>query len=97
MMEVAMKKSIKMDWRSFINGLDVRFPEKGAEAPDSEMLEEGEDIIGNLTRLTLDIFIFDNDEIENAFMMQNEKMRIYQDISLKDSMALVARNKKKKG
>lgn len=87
-----------VNWSKVINEMTGPFPEVGDEAPDLEKLPQeanAKDMIGNLTRLTLDIFIFDNDEIEQAYMMQNESMRIYEDISLKDSMELVKRGKKK--
>lgn len=88
-----------INWPKVVNSLNVAFPEVGDEAPEIEMLPQeiaASDVIGNLTRITLDIFVFDNEDLESAFMMQNEKMRIYQNISLQDSLDLVARGKNKK-
>lgn len=93
-------KPLNIDWSKIINDLDVEFPEEGDNPPDIEMYPPQEidnsQVIGDLTRLSLDIFIFDNDDIPQAYMFQNENMRIYQDISLKDSLALAKRAKKKK-
>jgi len=89
----------KIDWAKTINSMTVPFPETGKAAPEKETIlksEEMADIVGTCTRLTLDIFIFDNDDLEQAFMMQNDKIRIYQDITLGDTVALANKSKKKK-
>lgn len=88
----------KLDWAKIINNMDVEFPEEGDEAPEEESILPAVSLtetIGTLTRLTMDIFIFDNDELEQAYMMQNDKMRIYTDISLKDAVAMHNKSKKK--
>lgn len=89
----------KVDWAKFVNNLNVEFPEIGDDAPEEEMISKSEDLadtVGTLTRLTLDIFIFDNDELEQAYMMQNDKMKIYSDITLRDAVAMANKKKNKK-
>lgn len=79
--------------------MSVPFPEEGLDAPDEESIKEEKDqgkIVGTLTKITLDLFIFDSDELEQAYMMQNDKMKIYQEITLKDAALMYKKAKSKK-
>lgn len=87
-----------IDWRKVVNTLPGPFPEVGLDAPDEEMIKEktnNSNVKGTLTKITLDIYLFDSPDLDNAYMMQNEKMTLFEDILLKDAIELYNKAKKK--
>lgn len=93
-----MAKPLKINWSKVINNLDVTFPEVGLAAPESEDIsgELKPDTVGNVTRITMDIFVFDSDDLEQAYMFENNDMKIYQDITLEQTLQLIKDSKRKK-
>lgn len=93
-----MAKPLKINWSKVINNLDVEFPEIGLVAPESEEIngELKPKTEGNVTRITMDIFVFDSDDLEQAYMFENNDMRIYQDITFEQTLQLIKDSKKKK-
>lgn len=93
----AMKKPVNVNWKKVINNLETEFPEVGLDAPDVEMImnELDDDTVGNLTRITMDIFVFDNDDLEKAYMFQNDDIKVYQGISFEQSKQLIIQSKNK--
>lgn len=93
-----MAKPLKINWSKIINNLAIDLPEDGLVASDAESMKDElqPETIGNLTRVTLDIFVFDNDDLTQAYMFENNDMRIYQDISFAQTLELIREGKKKK-
>lgn len=85
-------------WKKVINGLDIPFPDIGVEAPKKPE-EEEEDVegsaTGHLSRVTLDVYFFLNNETNRNYLMQSQTMHDYGEMTFKQAAAIIKKKHKK--
>lgn len=93
-------------WRDTINSLRGPFPEIGADPPIEEIakIEEPEKELingidqnssGNLSKITMDVYFFMDDDTHKYYMMQSQTMTDYGELTLKKAIEMVKRKQKR--
>lgn len=94
-------------WRKVVNDLTGPFPEIGLEPSASETIDDDQadgDMeavdpktqIGNLSRVSVDIYFFLNHETGKYYMMQGQNMWDYGDMTLDKALQMVRRKQGRK-
>lgn len=87
-----------VNWEKIINSLTGPFPETGANAPEREsILQEGLDldIRGSFFKVAMDIYFFLDLSTGKYYTMQNQDMRDFGEISLRQAIDLAKKRKRK--
>jgi hypothetical protein len=94
-------------WASIINNLTGPFPEIGSEPPlietslatpvketNSKTIDP--EAIGNLSKVTVEMYLFFTTENKRQFLMQNQTMRDLGEMTLEEAAEIVKNAKKKR-
>lgn len=98
-------------WAKIINGMTGPFPEVGADPPilESTTIEATEvtkevktsseinpEAVGNLSRVTMDLYFFMDSETSKYFLMQNQIMRDLGEMTLEEAAEIVKKHKRRR-
>ena len=87
-------------WRTIVNSLStVPFPEVGSEPPLEETISDSPQVdpalIGNFSRVSMDIYFFLDPNTHKYFTFQNQYMIDYGKVTLGEAAEMVRKRKRK--